>query len=504
VWLVVVRLGAVFAALLLVALAVRYRRRAIEVLREFWLTPTSPLNLAALRIVIFYALWRSALGQNFVFYAGMPAAERALPFGWEWVGPWAFDERVISSASSAFALASLAALLGIATPVTAPVAALLAVYLLGLPNSFAKINHGHHARVLCALVIAAAPSGDALSFDRLWQRLRGRAPPEPSIAYTLPVRFAWVLIGTTYFFPGVWKLWKSGDQWFSGEALKFHLYSSWATRPDFEPIFPIDRHEWLLAPLGSATLLFEIGFLFALLHRATRVLAALSAVGFHLGVAHTMGIRFPAFFPLVVLLELPESWRALRRHFPPGLLAFGASARARLEAGLDMLRRRGGSPAPRSLVSRTIAPAVVAGTLLVFGQSLTGAIGLSTWPVSVYPTFSGRVRSPPFEGSALRLSLRSGKKTIDLERRFKRFGHARRKALLRDLQRDMSRGPAKNRGGSLVSFLRHSGVRIEPGDRIIVREIRWKVLPPGQRRNEREKVLDRYVVTALGSLERER
>jgi hypothetical protein len=66
-----VRITAVIIALLLVAAAAFWRERFVRTLRSFWLEPTSPVNLALPRIVLFYLLLRSAIGQNPVWYARM-------------------------------------------------------------------------------------------------------------------------------------------------------------------------------------------------------------------------------------------------------------------------------------------------------------------------------------------------------------------------------------------------------------------------------------------------
>jgi hypothetical protein len=41
---------------------------------------------------------------------------------------------------------------------------------LGLPQCFGKVNHGGHARMLCALALSLSPCGDALSLDALIRR----------------------------------------------------------------------------------------------------------------------------------------------------------------------------------------------------------------------------------------------------------------------------------------------------------------------------------------------
>ncbi|HVR20228.1 MAG TPA: HTTM domain-containing protein [Polyangiaceae bacterium] len=505
-WLVVVRLGALACALLLLGLVFRRRERTLRLLREFWLAPTGPVNLAALRIVLFWGLFRSATGQNPLWYARLPAGERDPPLGWGFLGSLPFDEGLVSGAHDAFVVASAAALLGAFTRLSVPVSAVLAVYVLGLPNFFAKINHAHHVRVLCALALAASPCGDALSLDRLWKRLRGFAPPSPSSAYTVPVRSAWVLLATTYFFPGFWKLWEAGDLWLTGDALRFWLYSKWAALPDFAPLYRIDRHGWLLALLGIATLFFELGFPFALLNRVTRTFAALSAVGFHLGVGYFMGIHFHAFFPLIVLLEIPEGMRTLRRYAPTAGTRVVEALRARTKAWLAALVRPGNAPATsRTWPLRSALPAAVVGGALVFGQVVTGFGAMSTWPVSVYPTFSGRGGALPRVGSSLRVQLETpGEAPVDLGKKLKRLGPARLKKLLHGLERNDRAARTRQRGRALVALFRHASVELEAGDRVSVYETTWKVLPPGKRKNQRERLVQRFVVGEDGTLSRER
>jgi hypothetical protein len=495
--LAVARVAAVLFALLLVGAALRWRERVRGTWRKFWSEPTSPVNAAVLRIFLFYTLMKSAIGQNPVWYARLPLGERELPLGWGWLGSLPFDEALASGAEDALIVSSAAAMLGLFTRVSAPCAALLAVYVLGLPNFFAKINHAHHIRVLSALVLAFSPCGDALSLDRLFRRLRGHAPPPPSLAYTLPVRFVWLLLATTYFFPGLWKLWESGDQWITGAKLEFELYKRWAATPDFEPLFRIDRHRWLMALLGSLTLVFEIGFVFALFKRVTRTIAALSAVGFHLGISAIMGIHFHAFFPLILLLEIPERWETVRRHVPEVLMRFTAACRNRLAEWRDAVLRRvrpRGEPRPWPL--RAVWPPLVVGAVVLWAQAWTGFAKINSWPVSVYPLFSDRAGTPPTTGKLLRVYLEAdGEKRVDLGRKLRRLGPARLRNLLGDLDRKLARSKAKHGGRTLVALFHRAGVHLEPGDQVLIYEATWRVLPPGERSNYREKLSRRYLVT---------
>jgi hypothetical protein len=500
-----VRAGALIAALCLLFVAVRRRERTLAMLRRFWLEPSSPVNVAVLRIIVFYLLHRSAIGQNPVWYTRLPESQRNPPWGWAWLGNLPFDEQLLSGAEHALIVSAAAASLGLFTRVSAPVSALLAVYVLGVPNFFWKINHGHHIRVLCALAIACAPCGDALSLDRLWKRFRGHAPPEASAAYTVPVRVAWLLVGTAYFFPGLWKLWESGDLWITGRQIKSILYRTWAGRPDYEPAFRIDEHDWLLASLGIATIAFEIGFMFCLFNRTARTMAALSAVGFHYAVSSFMSISFSPYFPLIVLIEIPERWNAVQRHVPRRLLDAAARTSERLEQGAQgvfarLSRRVSSTPWPR----RRVWPGLLGGAILLLGQTYTGLVPISSWPMSTFPLFSARAQKLTKVGSKLRFYLEPEHgERVGVEDRVGRMGGTRIKRLFKKLE-TATRSDDDDEIRSVVEVLEAAGLRLEPKDRIAIYEATWDVLPPGERTNYRETLVRRLVVTDDGSLKLER
>ena len=77
----------------------------------------------------------------------------------------------------------------------------------------------------------------------------------------------------------------------------------------------IDHYPWLLSLLGTSTLLFEVGFIFAVFRPRTRVLAAFAACAFHTGIRLFLGIQFYAWLPLVMLIDLPwfDAQRRKRR-----------------------------------------------------------------------------------------------------------------------------------------------------------------------------------------------
>jgi hypothetical protein len=178
----IVRGVVVALSLAAVVAAVRWRRPFAAYMHRFFLEPISPVNVAALCVIVFYLITKSALARSMRVEVSMPASARRPPFGWAWLGDLPFQPDVILGAKDALVVAGVMATLGLASRLSVPIAALLAVEVFGVPNFFEKINHGHHARVLFARALALAPCGDALSLDRLYRRLRGYGAPPPSAA----------------------------------------------------------------------------------------------------------------------------------------------------------------------------------------------------------------------------------------------------------------------------------------------------------------------------------
>ncbi len=120
-------------------------------------------------------------------------------------------------------------LIGLFTTASSALALILAVYVLGVTQVYGKVSHNHELIWFMAL-LAVSPCGDALSIDAILSS-RKRADlgiierPGASIVYALPLRFASLLLGIIYFFPGFWKFWTSGFAWAFSDNLKYQMYS---------------------------------------------------------------------------------------------------------------------------------------------------------------------------------------------------------------------------------------------------------------------------------------
>lgn len=482
------------AAALLVVVVVR-RKATIRLLEAFLLEPSSPVNLALLRIFLFAAILRAAVRNDAAWYAGLPRELREPPFGWGWLRDFPlYDPSVLAWAGGVLIVASACAMVGLFTRVSVPVAVVLAVVGHAVTMFFEKVNHSGHAAMLCALVLCFSACGDALSLDRLWRRRRGEPIPAPSAAYGLPMRVCWLLLGTSYFFPGIWKVWGSGDLWITGARLRASLHGRWENLQTFQPPMNLDEYPLVLAALGIATLVFEIGFIFALFNRVTRVVAALSAVGFHAGVGLFMAIPFPALVPLILLLDFPQIAALARRAVPSSVrsVLFGWLERPRA-ALMRLASRVMPEGPPRAPPMRALWPVALAGIVLFSGQMVSGFFRVSSWPISIFPTFMGRARKGPRVGEELRIEYRARDGTTrDLRTAMARMGPARLKHLMKRLS------PVQNEraGRTIVRLFEYAGnVTVEPGDQVAVLRATWDLKPPGERTNYRETLERRYEVT---------
>ena len=235
---------------------------------------------------------------------------------------------------------------GGASASTALVAALLAVYVLGIPQLYGKVDHYHHL-VWLALLLACSPCADQLAVDA-----RRRSVPPASPRYGFPLRMAWLLIGFCYLFPGLAKLgeWKV---WLSAANLRGLLdLQQWASHGGL----PVPG--WMLLPMAVGTLVFELTFVFAVFSPRLRPWVLVAGVAFHLGTFATMHILFWNLWICYVAFIDWSRW-------------FGPAGRVDDDAP------------PRSTQ--------VVAALLVIAVATAGLTFLTAaWPFASYPTFVGR------------------------------------------------------------------------------------------------------------------
>jgi len=191
-----------------------------------------------------------------------------------------------------FALLGLG-LLGVRTRWTLGAAAILSLYVFGLPQNQGKVDHYHHI-IWFLTLLAIGPSGRLLSMDSLAQAVRsadrGRVDPIVPRSDALgTLRCAWILLGLLYLIPGLAKLEKAITAgWASADNLRAVLWLKWFEIYLYEPGFQLPLRIDLVPPpmlvlAGLGVILLEAGFIALVLFRPARPLLALSGLAFHIG-----------------------------------------------------------------------------------------------------------------------------------------------------------------------------------------------------------------------------
>jgi hypothetical protein len=336
----------------------------------------SAVDLAVFRITVFTVVLLSGDVYEAPAWAATADAVRAEPLGLGWLAPhlplsstWAWAALAVMVPSA------LLAVLGLFTRVATVLAAASLTYVLAVPQLSGTVIHTHHLGWF-AVLLAASPCGDALSVDAWLRARRGaRAAPGEAVAYGLPVRAAWVLIGLIFLFPGLWK-WSVGLDWALGGTLRNHLYWKWAQYGGWRPWLRVDEWPGALEAGGVAVMLFEPLVLVGVLVPRLRPWTVGAALLFHAATAFVFRIHFSSLWLCYAV-------------FVPWSRVF---ARAGLGERI--------TPVDPAGPSRRWLPAAVASGVLVLGASVAGATGLQHgFPFACYPTFHTRApaRIPALE-----------------------------------------------------------------------------------------------------------
>src|SRR5262249_24368402 len=269
-----------------IVVAVLLRRETRQTVVDFFTAKSSPINLAVLRIVFFTVLFQFVDVRHVVWFSQIPPELRFPPVGVGWLLPYVpINPSAVTLTAVMLRVCCLSALVGLFSRTSAGLAALLSLYVLGVPELYGKVNHYHYLVAFAAL-LAASPCGDALSCDAVraaWRRAdrAQTALPAPSMAYALPLRFVWLLVGLIYFFPGFWKLWSSGFDWAFSDNLSLQMHAKWLEYGDWTPFFRLDHHPLLSQAAAFLTIVFEISFVFLIFFPRVRLLAPLGGFLFH-------------------------------------------------------------------------------------------------------------------------------------------------------------------------------------------------------------------------------
>jgi hypothetical protein len=189
---------------------------------------------------------------------------------------------------------------GLFTRVSTVVALLLGAYLLGLPNNFGKVGHGDQMTVFIMLILALSRCGDGFSLDsRIARRSQAHASAVGSASgdYRWPVRMVWVLMSLVFCSAGITKLIRVGPAWVTSDSFSITLQQAHygLNRPPTDIGLWIANRPWLCHAIAGGSLLLELAFPLALLHRWLRAVIVPLTFLMQFGIGLLMGIWFTPF-----------------------------------------------------------------------------------------------------------------------------------------------------------------------------------------------------------------
>jgi predicted DCC family thiol-disulfide oxidoreductase YuxK len=261
-------------------------RRAGAILTGYFGEPTHPFNLAVVRILVFVVCLAAFDWDQLLFFSGLPSILLFPPHSLLWLVPHIpINPQLAGFSAVVYLSGCILGLFGLFTRWAALAVVASGLYALGIPNLYGKVNNYNHA-LWFAAVLAFSPCSDAFSLDAV---RRGWAAADrnevvrstPSVAYALPIRFIWVLLGIIYFFPGLWKLRSAGLDWALGPPFLSILYQKWFELGWWTPVFRIDQFPLLLKATGLATMLWELTFVLLIFPKTTRPFAVVTGTLFH-------------------------------------------------------------------------------------------------------------------------------------------------------------------------------------------------------------------------------
>lgn len=292
-----------FFLLIIVFISILYRGKITKLFKIFFCTKDLPYNLAICRIIVFFVLLISIIGneQDSMWYSTIPPELQIdLPVFSTLINYFPLNKSFIWVCNKLFIISSVFSMAGLFFKVSSILTVLLGTYCLGLTNLYGKIIHIHHHLLWFAAILSFSKCTDVLSIDSILRNKKNKTQINKSNDYVLPIRYMWLLIGIIYFFPGFWKIKSDGIGWATGDTLKYLFYDMWLTF-DFIPSFRIDLYPVLYKSLGLFAVIFELSFIFLAFSPKLRVIAIITGLIFHTSNYYLMRTPFWT-LPLCYLL----------------------------------------------------------------------------------------------------------------------------------------------------------------------------------------------------------
>jgi len=371
-----------------------YYKFITSTIKDFFTNKQHPLNLAIIRIAIFWILGTWDLSQT-QYYSRAPLDLLMVPKGLIWLTPlFRFDPQIILILSIIFKIFCAASILGIFTRCSMIISTLLGLYLLGIPQLFGKINHYHHV-IWFAMILSVSPCHHALTISQyLLHKGQKSVSHGLSAIYNVPIRLMWILIGYLYFSAGFPKWWFNGIDWVFSNNLAYRMYFKWIEFPGiWTPAFRIDQYPILLQMSALSVILFEVSFIFLIFFPKWRYVAVAGGLLFHQMTSTFMRINFGS---LKICYIVFFDWYRILRWF--SLKVFKKELFADREHQL----------LSQLSIRKYVFGPVLVSTLLIIGNFYCGARGIHSWPMTTYPAFYAVFHKPYFARVVINVQTPTG------------------------------------------------------------------------------------------------
>ncbi len=286
---------------------------------RYWFAPSPPEALAFYRIVCFATLAATYWNYDDRGWAFVS------PVFWMPVSvfhamPQPHDPGAIGAIQAIWKLSLLTSAAGLLTGLSTGAAAILGIFVLGLPNNYGTSHHNDTFVVLLLLILAVSRCGDAWSLDdSLRRRFRSTGADRRSRQalgeYTWPFRLAQALFLLVFAAAGIAKLRHGGVAWMSAANLRALLLSHLFTHHPPTHLGSSIAASGRWSGIGAvATVLLECSALPALFISPLRAPVLAGLFGLQVAIVLTMGVYFT---PQIAgyLLFLP--WGRIALHASP-------------------------------------------------------------------------------------------------------------------------------------------------------------------------------------------
>ncbi len=361
----------------------------IAVVVNFLFIPVSPYNLAFYRILFFSVLIFEYSGYAISKTQIIESKPREpLPFiGWL-IEIIPLNQNLYLYACIAGIICCLFLVAGLVTRFFLFANAILVFYIAASPNFYGKLWHAQ-LPIWISWILLFAQVSDVFSVDKLL--FKKNKPVGKSSNYNFPIKIIWLQIGFIYFWSGFYKLTDVGFDWCMGPNMINQVRLEWFEHYDKIPILRIDKIPILLNAGGFIVIFFELSFVFMLLYDRLKYLSIFGGLIMHNVIGLIMYISFPLLqLQYIVFINFEKAADYLSRRFHLSLV----------QNDLKILKK----PLNKMLI--------LFSCIILCFNFIFGMMKVSSYPFSVYPTYSDLVGS---EREYLYFQIAdSNKKNIDI------------------------------------------------------------------------------------------